>query len=1149
MENSSLKEYYVKLQDLYINAVNILTALNQSLSTSSSEVSVNIVDNNNIQSTLRIPSFLYLESKIEELNNNINAIFNIPNSGEAWFTKSSDMFKLNMVKSNNAPSLPSIDTTNFYASLKDNTFLKDLVNPKTFLRFNLGNISDMIDKMFMKKLIIHNSSLFNELNSMSDKSYSEIKMALFNYIKGVDYDEYDSELKMPLKKDKFKSEFKIVEIPELESGNPWSEDLNEIHSHLLYKVKLNTLKYYDHDDNSIEFNLKIGDILTLNNDYAIYKIKNISTQSNNNINEYYIILEEYVGHVALQTYEENQNMAFSIYNENYNEYHYIDVPLEENPNIIIFLGSIYNNVRSSLSEGIFINLNNIYIKDENSQYIYDTNSSTPMTYMQYYNKYCKNIGDLILGLTESAYPQLSNFSKDTLKLLKESDVVKKYVNNTIDVSKTLIVQKINSHLSDDVNSENIVKLHKQKNTINSQLMSLQSNIDQVYNQLISTDFSQEINITQELLKSQLDSYYNERLVLQKQYISIVNNLNSLGANNSNINKSKYRIRGITLPEQFIEYLHTINTNCDIVGMEIEYKYKPINSNTNNVTDINSVLFTDWNRTINIERERHLVFNDLGNYVIEFENYDSSANIIKWNQLDIPINQGEDVIVKIRYKYCIGQPFINLYSPWSDEYTVAFPQEFLENNEIVDILNQNKNDEIDARFNSTLINNGYQEHINNKIIDNSQVFYHMPENIYSGFNTAENKLLSLKDKLISLDNDVNKYTDIIENELNSSYKVYLEWDNNIIELSNSVNNNILINESNTGVNDVFIRKNMNLIIKNTGDSPIKFYSIFPGNTSVSLLTTSKQYFENEIINYDRVPLLLEGSNITSENITYQTLGQWIYFRQTNPYTKSNLYIRNNDESDYEQWVNMVNLNNISELIFDKTSYNQYISSKYQAMLGYRKRNSDNSVINNNNNKYSTLTLLNGELNYINTNYNYVESKTNIISNYDNVNPSIFIYNNSKEKTNNFLLKYEHIIGSSSLNGESGDVYLSEGQSIQDFISKYKANNINKASDLNGGFLIVNLLTKNQILCSDDTQNQYFKLDAGASISIPILFEYYLDGISTNGKSVSKTLCFDLKTSLVKDPNNYTLNVTAKYDLSLLNSNLNNIASLQDNVIDA
>ena len=46
MVNNNLKEYYIKLHELYNNAVNILTAINQSLSTNASEVTIELFENN-----------------------------------------------------------------------------------------------------------------------------------------------------------------------------------------------------------------------------------------------------------------------------------------------------------------------------------------------------------------------------------------------------------------------------------------------------------------------------------------------------------------------------------------------------------------------------------------------------------------------------------------------------------------------------------------------------------------------------------------------------------------------------------------------------------------------------------------------------------------------------------------------------------------------------------------------------------------------------------------------------------------------------------------------------------------------------------------------------------------------------------------------
>ena len=106
--SSSLKEYYINIEKMMNNALSMLNAMNQALSTSASEISLNIINGDNTVSTVRIPSFLFLENKIEQLDNTISNLFEMPKSGEAWFHKSSDMFKLSFVKSNNAPQTPSI---------------------------------------------------------------------------------------------------------------------------------------------------------------------------------------------------------------------------------------------------------------------------------------------------------------------------------------------------------------------------------------------------------------------------------------------------------------------------------------------------------------------------------------------------------------------------------------------------------------------------------------------------------------------------------------------------------------------------------------------------------------------------------------------------------------------------------------------------------------------------------------------------------------------------------------------------------------------------------------------------------------------------------------------------------------------------------
>ena len=160
-KNNSLKEYYVKLQGMYNNAVNLLTAINQSLSTSASEVSIAVADTNNAESIVRIPSFLYLENKLEQLENNFEALFEMPQSGEAWFNNNSNMYKLELVKSNTAPIIPEFSNDKIFANTKYNNIFKDLVNPKTYLKLNISNLPNNIQSMYMKKFIFHDVNLYN----------------------------------------------------------------------------------------------------------------------------------------------------------------------------------------------------------------------------------------------------------------------------------------------------------------------------------------------------------------------------------------------------------------------------------------------------------------------------------------------------------------------------------------------------------------------------------------------------------------------------------------------------------------------------------------------------------------------------------------------------------------------------------------------------------------------------------------------------------------------------------------------------------------------------------------------------------------------------------------------------------------------------
>lgn len=1105
MVNNSLKEYYIQLTKLYSDALSMVEAMNQSLSSSSSSITVPITLDGE-EKTVNIPSLLYLQSRIETLEENFNNLFNIPKNGEAWFSQSDTMTKLQLVKSSVAPQQAEISTENVYASITDNNFLKDLVSPKTFLKLNINNLTDNIEKIFMKKIIFSNYNIFTQIKNLNLNTYSEYVAALYNFKKGIDYTEYESDIDLPLRHESYISSFKIDKVTVIDDKS------------YVLKIK-DSLQYYLEEDESAQFTLKVGDKLCLGDELVIYKVANVD------LSKMEISIVETLGHVTLQTFDENNSMELKYYVDSYEKYNYVNIPIEENQYLCIFLGFIYNNTRSILSQPYLIDLSSIYMYDAYGNKILD-NTGNHMNYMEYYKKYCTNIGDIITGITNTIYPQISNFTNDIILDIQENKTIKYLVNDSFMEDGILQVLPINKHLIDDATSEDLINLHTQKGELNAQLSSLQDNINNVYSTLINTDFSQEVQITQESLKSSLDKYYSQKVTIQKQLNSVIENINSI-SNDLNITRenTKYRIRGITKVEELENWIHNNESDeIEIIGIDIEYKYKSPTKDTTSVTNINANIFTDWIKQNNIEKQRELKFNStLSGFTIDFVDYSSTKNIIKWNQIDIPIVQGEDVVLRIRYRYNIGHPYIELYTPWSDEMTVVFPTEFNDNVQLNDILSQNDTDIINAKFSQTLINDGYQDHVNNSLTANNVTFYHMPDNIYSGFNTPENNLISLKDKLLSMSKDIDNTKTLVETELNKKFEVYITYDNSNVKLfGNTINKIQLYNTDH--ISDSFVKQQMNIVIKNTGSSNVKLYSIFPGNIDIPLLLSSDEFFEQYIRHYERVPMFVDNK------LTYQTLGQWIYFRQDNPYTSKSIYYQNDsqDLQDYKSLTTMA-----EKLTFN--SINTYMKRDFDSpLLGYRKRNSGEikAMIE------STWIGLdykgNGAFEQFRSSFNAEATNLEL---YKEKTIDFFIYENGL--SNNYLNRFEDI---SALNKDGNVIYLDEQASISEFIINNKVNGVNPSiNTFIGAFLYPDITGRSSIL-TEGGYNSYIEIEVGKSISVPIIFEYYIDGEIL--KSVTKGLYFDIRDSLINDPQHYMLEITANYDYTSTGSLLNSSTLLVD-----
>lgn len=1146
--NDSLKEYYTKLHGMYIQCYDMMKAMNQSLTTKDSEISLVVVNSQGERETIKIPSYLYLENKIEQLDSSLSSLIELPESGEAWLQKNADLYKIDMVKHGISPEVPSIKSTNLVALYKDNNFLKDLVSPKTFLKIDISNMSDITSSMMMKKLIIYDADMFSALQSYN--SYDEISAALYNYSKGSAYDEYENEIEVPVKRNRFTSSFNITSIPtkeEVGKENPWTESSS---SKLTYELKLDTLEYYDSEDQTIVYSLNTGDLLTMPGQSTIWKVKSVDDS------DMTVVIEEVSGHTALQTHDENSSMSFTIYDNNFSAYHYVEVPLEENQYIIVFLASIRNNTRSAWSSPIICDLSSIYVKDNGGNYIQDEYGNN-LTYLEYYKKYCTNIGDLILGITQTAYPQISNFTSVQLESLQDGDGMQKIVSNTFDVENILQVVPINKHLVDTTTNDDIKSLHASKNDFMQQISSKQSEIDDIYNKLITTDFSKDITVSQSQLKTKLNTLYTEKTSLQKQLNSIIDDISTKSTNlDITGNEIKYRVRGVTDTTYLDRELASIGDGLDIeaIGCEVEYKYKSTTKENTSLSSINSSTFTDWNRLDNIDRQRKLKFTTSG-VGVEFVDYGSTDNIIKWNQIDIPIQQGEDVVIRVRYKLNIGQPFISIYTPWSDEKTVVFPSQYKNDIDLTTILTQNDQDSVSAAFSKTLIDDGYQDHIQDKVVSSDQVFFHNPENIYSGFNTSENKMISLKDKLNDFNNQMETWKTTLDNETNSKFEVYLNYDEYSVLLSPNSKNTINL-YNNDHITNMYIKKNMNIVIKNTGDTRVNLYSIFPGSTDISLLNCEVNSFIPNIANYERVPLIIDNA------IKGQTLGQWIYFRENSSWTGQSIYFSSESQNQKDE----KNIEEQAPLVYECEPAQYMRVDNMQVLLGYRSRSGSThqSTIAENSTRWGKLLFDFGKkeasefLDPSSVDIEEVPSPSLITISTDlsaqtgesmyakmaNSDSSWFIY--GLTRNNNWIMRYEDIVKTSSESTDAIESYLDPDTTFDSFLTTGSATRFTSVSSFTGGFLYPELISKDQIITEGEEKSSKY-IEVGESISIPIVFEYFVD---SSMKNIKKSLYFDLRNSLVKDPQHYMIEIVGNYDFSSQNMTLyTNDGNFRDAASDA
>lgn len=844
----------------------LLTALNESFYTRKEHIAVQIEGQ-----SFAIPSFLSLESKIDSLQQNLDNLLNAPKTGEAFTYFDGTTQKMELSGYASTPTHVDLGVVTQFGVETNNVF-KDFMSPNPYVRLDIRSIPNNIKHVNIKKIAIKNAELKSLLDALigdetqggasSLISYSDVYKLLYNYLNGEDYVEYNTVRRLPIR------EVNAYGIYTIRSIEDTYQDSN-LDEH--YELVLEEDLTYTISNGTISRDIKVGDILITNDDKTQMVIESVVPGT-----KHLKVRILYGGYANLydSTTANSDRCKLKFYRSpSWDQTKYIDVPIEEDRYVCIFVAIINDttNIQSPWGTGLYIDT-------------YKLEDGSGNTFDDYYKTYVNNIGDSLFAITrmmtdDSQIEKLSSSEFETLMKYKP----------TIDTSSNLIkVTQINKHLNDSKSVQRIRALYNQKIEYKNQLNTIQDAIDTINATLATISFSDTSN-TRVMYESQLEEYNTKRRELTASLQSIIGEISeSANSSETPIENAKYRIRG------FVDVNMTginLSTHTDVIKLDVEYRYKNHSKFTGNAETIgDDYIYSDWNKMDSIQRYLQPKLSGT-TITYSLEESGEARNQISFNQLDIPISQGEVVDIRVRYVYNLGYPFVRFTSDWSPIVTIEFPEEFLTNVEVLDILSENNDDIKKQQYIGTLNQYGLIDHAEDMIQDQTIKYFHQPEHISSGFYTSERRIIPLKDKLSEIVSSLSDLQSEVYGAVSDNLLMSISDNSSVVELRPNIVNTFrtISYDSNSDIFEelgktVIKQSQLLLNIYNAGDYTIKLHTLFPGDyhTVLSESTANSKYDVNDYITetggvYMLFDDVIRGLDDIRKYIDKQHLNQFVYFR--------------------------------------------------------------------------------------------------------------------------------------------------------------------------------------------------------------------------------------------------------------------------------
>ena len=721
---NSLSTYLEQAMVMTGNSLETIDKISNAVSSSEDSIKLVLTDPNDPKKKVEyiIPSFGYLKSEIDRLSASLNTITNITDGAGSRIRLSDGSYR-KIIASKVPSEAPTITTVNNITNFnfKANWFFEDMLNPVLYVTWDMSNqISPETERVNIQRFILKcdtNAKVeaFNtELKGRNDIDYKKFLTFLLN--NRIKYT-LDDEIKdLPPRARRYYGTFSVIRIET-------EKDLNGIN------VKRYILDSLEFTDSRSGFEntriLSVGDFVEVNSNPTTtrYEVIFVDTADNK------IGLKCVEGCEGVRIGADTLKVSAS-----QDTLVSADIPIGFDERQVIFVKAIDpdSNIPSTKwSPGVAFYSNDLTYVDE---------SGATQTLQKFYQKNVVDFGQVLLSYATDYYPSI-----------REGIIPNTPVLNYASGEGDFKIVQINTQLTETVDAATFRSLVSDKAKAQSELDNIANEISK-QKELIQT--TQYVSTNDKLAaQSKLDTLIDNQAILTSNYNSIVNSIKAR-YESGNVVTPKYRVRGFwDIPDSKIS---PSSGEQKIIKFKIRYRYLSEYGNANKEEEFTyssgnaSVVgrFSNWNEIETKTRERVKTTSGWDWKRIDTADPDE-VNI---NQLDIPINPGEQVEIQVKSVSEAGWPSNPMESDWSDPIVVAF-SDFaeLQADDLTEIVEQNRVDA--AVANVTKMFSGTASHMASSFYTNDKYFAHTAESITSGFLSPEQTPITLYDKLQDLQNQI------------------------------------------------------------------------------------------------------------------------------------------------------------------------------------------------------------------------------------------------------------------------------------------------------------------------------------------------------------------------------------------------------------